>query len=170
MIATGFEIKRLTWDLFERACLLIGIDAEALFFGSAIGDVPDLSLSDGAALLTLLSTEPVDTGALTPAELIERSAEVVRGLFQVVSDAQDEAHRYCQTLERRYPHLFKQKQEDPGPPMRVTLSKFAPVDYAEVTQQWSLSDIYLWLLALKVQQFDATMRDAVADFKQMMTN
>lgn len=170
MIATAFGIKRLTWDRFERACLILGMDAEALFFGSAVGDVPDLSLADGAVLVRLLSTEAVDTGALTPAELTERSAEAVRGLFRTVSDAQTEAHRYRLTLARRYPYLFKQEQEDPGPPMRVMLSKFSPVDYAEVTQRWSLSDIYLWLLAMKVQQFDSTMRDAIVDFKQMMTN
>lgn len=170
MIAAGLQIKRLTWDRFERACLLIGIDAEALFFGSAIGDVPDLSLADGAALVRLLSTEALDTGAMRPAGLTERSTEAVMGLFRAVSDAQAEAHRYRQTLEGRYPHLFKQKQEDSGPPMRVVLSKFSPVDYAEVTQRWSLSDIYLWLLALKVQQFDATIRDAISDFRQTMLN
>ena len=163
-------IKRLTWDRFERACLIIGIDAEALFFGATIGDVPDLSLASGAALVALLSADGVDTGALTPVELAERATGAVRGLFRAVSEAQAEAHRYRETLDRRYPYLFKQTAEDPGPPMRVVLSKFAPSDYAEVTQRWTITEIYFWLLALKVQQFDETVRDAIKDFRQTMTN
>ena len=170
MILAEVKIKRLTWDRFERACLILGIDAETLFFGATIGEVPDQSLADGAALVALLSREVLDTGAMTPADLSECATEVMRGLLRAVSEAQAEAHRYRQTLEGRFPHLFKQKAEDPGPPMRVMLSQFAPVDYAEITQRWTIRDIYLWLLALKVQQFDSTMRDAIADFKQMMTN
>ena len=115
MITIGIQIKRLTWDRFERACLLIGIDAETVFFGGAIGDVPDLSLSDGAALVKLVSSIEVDTGAMTPGELAERATEAVRGLFRAVVDAQAEAHRYRTTLDRRYPHLFKQAAEDAGP-------------------------------------------------------
>lgn len=170
MIAIKFEIKRLTWDMFERACLIVGMNAEALFFGSAIGDVADSSLADCAALVALLSTDPVDTGAMTPTDLSECATEVVGSLFRAVSEAQVEAQRYRATLDKKYPYLFKQTAEDPGPPMRVVLSKFSPSDYAEVTQHWTITEIYFWLLALKVQQFDETVRDAIRDFRQTMTN
>lgn len=170
MIATGLQIKRLTWDRLERACLIIGIDAEALFFGAGIGEVPDQSLEHGAALVTLLSRESLDTGAMTPEELVERSIGAVEGLLRAVSDAQAEAQRYRETLEKRHAYLFRQTAEDPGPPMRVVLSKFSPVDYAEVTQRWTITEIYFWLLASKVQQFDETIRDAIKDFRQTMTN
>ena len=171
MIATRLQIVRLTWDRFERACLLLGIDAEGVFFsGPPSGEMSGVSLECGAALVALLSDEPVDTGALRPGDLAEQVALVVHGLFDAVVEAQKEAQRYRKDLEKRYPYLFKQTVEDNGPPMRVVLSKFSPSDYAEVTQRWTLTEIYLWLLALKVQQFDDTIRSAVADFRQTMTN
>ena len=170
MIGTTVQIERLTWDRFERACLIMAIDAEAVFFGSAPSDLPALSLLDGATLVSLLSSEPIDTGSMTPAELSECFTEAVKGLFRAVYEAQAEAQRYRATLEQKYPYLFRQASEDPGPPMRVVLSKFAPVDYAEVTQRWTLTEIYFWLLAMKVHQFDETVRDAVADFKRLLTN